>query len=273
MLFQSMRDKNSTFGVLAYLSRTSSFITLTDVINLVTINQPLSINMKIAILGAMDEEIALLRQSLENVQIHQFNHLSAYVGKMGNVEVAIVKCGIGKVAAAVSTSVVINHFEPDYVINTGSAGGFSAHLNIGDIVIATELRHHDADLTHFGYELGQNAGMPAAFTCNEALLKAAVSVNIKDVQIEQGLICTGDSFIGSDEAASVIKQNFPTICAVEMEGVAIAQSCHLLNTPFLVIRSLSDIAGKTSTISFQTYLEKAAKNSASLVMQTLSKMA
>ena len=231
--------------------------------------------MKIAILGAMDEEITLIRASLQNCQQQQFNHLTVYIGKLGEVEVALVKCGIGKVAAAVSTSVVIQHFAPDLVINTGSAGGFSSHLNIGDIVIATELRHHDADLTHFGYELGQNAGMPASVECDKNILEHALNAatSLQGVQVQQGLICTGDSFVGSDEAAAIIKQNFPSACAVEMEGVAIAQSCHLLGVPFLVIRSLSDIAGKTSTVSFETYLERAAKNSATLVMQTIAKLA
>jgi adenosylhomocysteine nucleosidase len=232
-------------------------------------------DMKIAILGAMDEEISLIRASLENCQEQHFNHLTVYIGKLGEVEVALVKCGIGKVAAAVSSSVVIHHFAPDFVINTGSAGGFSSHLNIGDIVIATELRHHDADLTHFGYEFGQTAAMPAYFESDKNLLEHAsqAAAKLHHVQVEQGLICTGDSFIGSDEAAAVIKQHFPSVCAVEMEGVAIAQSCYLLGVPFLVIRSLSDIAGKTSTVSFETYLEQAAKNSATLVMQTIARLA
>jgi adenosylhomocysteine nucleosidase len=197
------------------------------------------------------------------------------VGQLGAVEVCLVKCGIGKVAAAVSTVSVINHFSPDYVINTGSAGGFTPHLNIGDIVIGTSLRHHDADLTHFGYELGQNAGMPAEFCSDESLIESATQAisQLNDIQVEKGLICTGDSFVGSDEAAAVIRKNFPNVCAVEMEGVAIAQTCHLLSTPFLVIRSLSDIAGKTSTVSFETYLQQAAKNSAQLVMQTISELA
>lgn len=227
--------------------------------------------MKIAILGAMDEEIILIRESLAQCQEHKFNHLTVYIGLLGQTQVALVKCGIGKVAAAVSTTLLINHFSPDYVINTGSAGGFSSHLNIGDIVIATQLCHHDADLTHFGYQLGQNAGMPARFESAQSLITSAsaAAADLTGVQVQQGLICTGDSFVGSDEAASLIRTNFPSVCAVEMEGVAIAQSCYLLGVPFLVIRSLSDIAGKTSTVSFQTYLEQAAKNSATLVMQTI----
>ena len=230
--------------------------------------------MKIAILGAMDEEITLIRDALQQCQEHNVNHLLAYTGKLGDIDIVLVKCGIGKVAAAVSTTVIVNHFNPDYVINTGSAGGFSSHLNIGDIVIGTELCHSDADLTHFGYEIGQCAGMPTHFESDKKLVElASASISeLKNVQLQQGLICTGDAFIGSDEAAAIIRHNFPATCAVEMEGVAIAQSCYLLEVPFIVIRSLSDIAGKTSTVSFQTYLEQAAKNSATLVMQTILKL-
>lgn len=227
--------------------------------------------MKIAILGAMDEEITLLQDSLQQCEEHNVNHLKVYTGKLGSIDVVLVKCGIGKVAASVSTTLLVKQFSPDYVINTGSAGGFSSHLNIGDIVIATELRHFDADLTHFGYEIGQCAGMPTHFECATKLVDTAYkqAKSMNDIQVELGLICTGDSFVGSDEAAAIIRKNFPAACAVEMEGVAIAQSCHLLGVPYLVIRSLSDIAGKTSTVSFQTYLEKAAKNSAELVIQTI----
>lgn len=230
--------------------------------------------MKLAILGAMDEEIALLQQKLLNCQEVQYNHLTVYLGQLSGIDIALVKCGIGKVAAAVSTTAIINHFTPDYVINTGSAGGFSTHLNIGDIVIGTELRHHDVDLTYFGYELGQNSGMPAAYHSDPCLIDCATQAiqTLDGIQVENGLICTGDSFVGSDEAAQVIRSNFPKVCAVEMEGVAIAQTCHLLSTPFLVIRSLSDIAGKTSTVSFQTYLEQAAINSAQLVMASIANL-
>ena len=228
--------------------------------------------MKIAILGAMDEEISLLRASLSGAVEKKIAHLTVYFGTLDNVEVALVKCGIGKVAAAVSTTLVVMDFKPDYVINTGSAGGFSKDRIIGDIVIATELRHHDADLTFFGYELGQCAGMPAKYDCDAVLLECAQQAmqRIDNIGFETGLICSGDAFIGSDEGAATIRQNFPGISAVEMEGVAIAQTCHLLNVPFLVIRSFSDIAGVTSTVSFQTYLETAAKHSAQIVMQTIA---
>jgi adenosylhomocysteine nucleosidase len=227
--------------------------------------------MKIAILGAMDEEIALLKASITNLQEQSHAHLTFYCGELNGHSVVLVKCGIGKVAAAVATSLIIDRFAPDYVVNTGSAGGFDQDLDIGDIVISQAVTHHDVDITHFGYKLGQCAGMPENYVCNEQLIEAAIASakSLPDVKTKVGLICTGDSFIGSDDAAMETKQRFPEMTAVEMEGAAIAQTAYLMGTPFLVIRSLSDIAGKTSTVSFQAYLDKAAKNSANLVMGML----
>jgi adenosylhomocysteine nucleosidase len=231
--------------------------------------------MKIGILGAMDQEVALLQASLDNPEVVEWKHLTFYTGSLHGVEVVVVKCGIGKVAAAVATTALVDRFAPDYVVNTGSAGGFDTDLNIGDLVIATSVLHHDIDITHFGYALGQAAGMPATYESDETLILAAeqAAEQSLDVTTKRGLICTGDSFIGSDEAAARLREAFPTMAAVEMEGAAIAQTCFMLSTPFLVIRSLSDIAGKTSTVSFQSYLEKAAKHSAELVMQMIAVLA
>ena len=231
--------------------------------------------MKIGILGAMDQEVALLQASLDNPEVVEWKHLTFYTGSLHGVEVVVVKCGIGKVAAAVATTALVDRFAPDYVVNTGSAGGFDTDLNIGDLVIATSVLHHDIDITHFGYALGQAAGMPATYESDETLILAAeqAAEQSLDVTTKRGLICTGDSFVGSDEAAARLREAFPTMAAVEMEGAAIAQTCFMLSTPFLVIRSLSDIAGKTSTVSFQSYLEKAAKHSAELVMQMIAVLA
>lgn len=231
--------------------------------------------MKIGILGAMDQEVALLQASLDNPEVVEWKHLTFYTGSLHGVEVVVVRCGIGKVAAAVATTALVDRFAPDYVVNTGSAGGFDTDLNIGDLVIATSVLHHDIDITHFGYALGQAAGMPATYESDETLILAAeqAAEQSLDVTTKRGLICTGDSFIGSDEAAARLREAFPTMAAVEMEGAAIAQTCFMLSTPFLVIRSLSDIAGKTSTVSFQSYLEKAAKHSAELVMQMIAVLA
>lgn len=191
------------------------------------------------------------------------------------MEVVVVKCGVGKVAAAVATTVLIDRFAPDYVVNTGSAGGFDTELNIGDLVIANEVQHHDVDVTHFGFALGQVFDMPVSYCCDEKLIKAAEQAAQQSLHLKskRGLICTGDAFIGCDMAVAKLRQNFPRMAAVEMEGAAIGQTCHMLNTPFVVIRSLSDIAGKTSTLSFSQYLELAGKNSAQLVMRMITLLA
>lgn len=224
--------------------------------------------MKIGILGAMDQEVALLKQSLENVTVKEYAHLTFYAGQLHGVDVVVAKCGIGKVAAAVATTMLIDRYAPDYVVNTGSAGGFDKSLNIGDVVIGNGVQHHDVDVTHFGYALGQVYGMPDIYPCDGDLIKAAekAAEQVLHVKSKRGLICTGDQFIGCDEAAERLRNLVPNMAAVEMEGAAIAQACYMLSTPFLVIRSLSDIAGKTSQVSFTSYLETAAKNSAELVM-------
>lgn len=229
--------------------------------------------MKIAILGAMDEEVELLKSSLNNVSQQQVKHLTFYSGQLHGLDIVLCKCGIGKVAAAVATTVIVEKFEPDCVVNTGSAGGFDKDLDIGDLVIANEVLQHDVDVTHFGYQPGQPAGMPAAtFKCDSQLIEAAQQAvaNLAQQNSKLGLVCSGDGFIGSDEVAQHLSARFPTMAAVEMEGAAIGQACFLMGIPFLVIRSLSDIAGKTSTVSFQEYLPKAAKHSALLVMEMVS---
>ncbi len=231
--------------------------------------------MKIGILGAMAQEIALLKQHMQLKETFHFAHLEYYVGTINDVEVVLVKCGIGKVAASVSTTVMIDKFAPDFVVNTGSAGGFDTQLDIGDVVIATGVQHHDVDVTHFGYKRGQVYGMPDIYPCDVRMVDAAVNAanNITCTKIKRGLVCTGDSFIGCDDAVTRLRGLFPDMSAVEMEGAAIGQTCFMLDTPFLVIRSLSDIAGKESSISFSEYLEQAGKNSAELVMAMIQELA
>lgn len=229
--------------------------------------------MKIVIIGAMEQEITLLKAKISQCETSTVSYLTVYTGTIGENWVCLVQCGIGKVASAAATALLIQKFAPDAVINTGSAGGFDPELNIGDVVIATELLHHDVNVTHFGYVLGQVPQMPAYYQSDPKLVHVAQDAisDLPEIKVKTGLVCSGDSFIGSDEAANLIQANFPKMAAVEMEGAAIAQVCHLMNTPFVVIRSLSDIAGKTSTVSFESYLETAAKNSAQLVLNILSR--
>ncbi|WP_262365262.1 5'-methylthioadenosine/S-adenosylhomocysteine nucleosidase, partial [Vibrio cholerae] len=129
--------------------------------------------MKIGIIGAMQQEVAILKDLIEDVQEVNQAGCTFYSGQIQGVDVVLLQSGIGKVSAALGTALLISQYAPDVVINTGSAGGFDASLNVGDVVISSEVRHHDADVTAFGYEIGQMAGQPAAFKADEKLMTVA----------------------------------------------------------------------------------------------------
>lgn len=230
--------------------------------------------MKIGIIGAMEPEVAILKDAIVDLTTSEFGGYTFYAGQINDMDIVLVQCGIGKVASAVGTTLLITHFSPDCVINTGSAGGFDQSLNVGDVVISSEVRHHDVDVTAFGYEIGQLPNMPAGFTANNILIAAAEQSvkQVSDVQVKTGLITTGDTFMCKDDVIAQARKNFPTMLAVEMEGAAIAQACHQLSVPFVVIRSLSDIAGKESPESFEAYIEKASKYSSQMVMALLTNL-
>ncbi|MDF0533762.1 5'-methylthioadenosine/adenosylhomocysteine nucleosidase [Shewanella yunxiaonensis] len=230
--------------------------------------------MKIGIIGAMEPEVAHLITELSNAHSLTIGAVEFVSGQLAGKEVVITRSGIGKVAAAMATSLLIEKFAVDAVINTGSAGGFVDNLDIGDIVISSELRYHDVDVTAFGYEIGQMAQQPAAFTADAKLItaaKAAIS-GLGTVKAMEGLICTGDSFICDPERTAVMRRHFPQMAACEMEGAAVAQVCHQFNVPFVVIRSLSDNANNDSPVDFDTYLIKAGKHSALMVIGMLQQL-
>lgn len=229
--------------------------------------------MKIAIIGAMEEEVTLLRAKMDEKKVEVIAGCEFTSGKLAGVEVVLLRSGIGKVNAAMSTAILLDRFKPDFVINTGSAGGFNPILNVGDVVISSEVRHHDVDVTAFGYEYGQVPQLPSAFKADSELVQIAeqCAKEIKDIQVVRGLIATGDSFMSDPVRVNDIRDKFTDLQAVEMEAAAIAQVSHQFGTPFVVIRSLSDIAGKESDVSFEQFLEKAALHSAELVIKIVSK--
>ncbi|WP_338750279.1 5'-methylthioadenosine/S-adenosylhomocysteine nucleosidase [Bacillus sp. FJAT-52991] len=231
--------------------------------------------MKIAIIGAMEEEVTILRDHMDIKQVETIANSEYTIGTMNSAEVVLLRSGIGKVNAAMTTSVLLQHFQPDVIINTGSAGGLNPDLNVGDVVISTEVRHHDVDVTAFGYEYGQVPQLPAAFQADEKLLNIALNCAKEEegIQVVKGLIATGDSFMSDPERVKFISTKFNDLQAVEMEAAAIAQVAHQFSTPFVVIRSLSDIAGKESNISFDQFLPKAALHSSQLVMKMVDQLA
>lgn len=230
--------------------------------------------MKIAVIGAMEEEVELLRNTLENTSTKTIANSEYTEGTYAGHDVILLKSGIGKVNAAMSTTILLDEYKPDVVINTGSAGGYDENLEVGAIVISDEVRHHDVDATIFGYEVGQVPQMPAAFNSDEKLIKLAEEAvtEIGEHQYAVGLITTGDSFMNDPIRVETVRGYFPTMKAVEMEAAAVAQVCYQFGTPFVVIRALSDIAGKESNISFDEFLPVAAKHSTQIVLKVISKL-
>lgn len=227
--------------------------------------------MKIAVIGAMEEEVALLRDRMEVHKTEVMANCEYSIGTLYDKEIILSKSGIGKVNAAMASAILMERYRPDAVINTGSAGGYNHDLQIGDLVISSEVRHHDVDVTAFGYEYGQVPQLPEAFKADGAMIEIAASAArmIEGIQVVNGLIATGDTFMSDHERVEFVRGKFPDIQAVEMEGAAIAQVAYQFDIPFVIIRSLSDIAGRKSEISFDQFIEKASVNSASLVMEMI----
>ncbi|MFD1804039.1 5'-methylthioadenosine/S-adenosylhomocysteine nucleosidase [Mixta tenebrionis] len=230
--------------------------------------------MKAGIIGAMEQEVTLLRDKIENRQTLSIAGCEIYTGTLNGVEVALLKSGIGKVSAAMGTALLLERCRPDVVINTGSAGGLAASLQVGDIVVSDEVRYHDADVTAFGYEPGQMAGCPAAFPADDKLIAAAEScIKQLDLHAVRGLVVSGDAFINGAEPLARIRATFPQAIAVEMEATAIGHVCHQFATPFVVIRAISDVADRESHLSFEEFLSVAAKQSSLLVERLLGQLA
>ncbi|GAQ19915.1 5'-methylthioadenosine/S-adenosylhomocysteine nucleosidase [Oceanobacillus picturae] len=229
--------------------------------------------MTIGIIGAMDEEVALLLQNVSNQSEETIAGCKFVKGQINGKDVVILQSGIGKVNAAMATTIMHERYEPSHIINTGSAGGFAEKLEVGDVVISTQVVHHDVDVTAFQYAYGQVPGMPAMYDADtDLVLKTISSVKEMGLSYQEGIIATGDSFMQDPERVAFVREKFPEMIAAEMEAAAIAQVCHQYGKPFVVIRALSDIAGKESSVSFDQFLEKAAKNAATLIMTMLKSM-
>jgi adenosylhomocysteine nucleosidase len=168
-------------------------------------------------------------------------------GRLGNNEIVLWKCGIGKVNAAIGTMRLVQEHHPDVIISTGLAGGIDSKMQVMDVLAASQCVYHDVDCgSSLNCTLGQVQGLPARYDADKQLLSHASTVPTSaDERLMNGLICTGDQFITDRERQNVIKQNFPDGMACDMESAAIAQTCHLLGIPFLSLRVISDTPGRT----------------------------
>src|SRR5699024_1267916 len=223
--------------------------------------------MTYGIIGAMDEEIALLKEVMDIKNETEIANSLFIEGTIDGKDVVLVKSGIGKVNAAMTTTILMEKYAPTHVINTGSAGGFSEKLDVGDVVISSDVVHHDVDVTAFDYVYGQVPNMPATFKANEAMIEQTENIlNELKIQSEIGLIATGYFLMSDPNRVAFVRETFPNMLAAEMEGAAIAQVCHQYDEPFVIIRALSDIAGQEAPMSFQEFLKTAAENAANVII-------
>ena len=227
--------------------------------------------MTVAIIGAMEEEVTLLREAMEVEEVKTIAHVEFTKGKLNGKDVVLLKSGLGKVNVAIATTLLFEHYAIDCVINTGSAGGLHPEANIGDVVVSNGTLYHDVDVTGFNYAYGQVPGMPAIYEPNADLMRKTEEVLTKaNKTYWLGQIGTGDSFINRPDQMELIKKNCPSVVAIEMEAAAVAQVCHHYEKPFIIVRALSDIAGKESHISFNEFLAVAAKESSEMVTELVS---
>ena len=223
--------------------------------------------MKIGIIAAMEPEINFIIESLENKQTHNICGVEIFEGSIGNNHIVVSKSGIGKVNSAINTTLLINNFHPDLVINSGIAGG-SKELNTFDFVIADKLTYSDFDCQVFNYTFGQVPGMPECYYSDEkykAMLEQFLINN--DIKFKNSTVLTADSFrLSANEIKNVITTSFAT----EMEGTSIAQTCYKLNTPFLSFRIISDILDSDNHIEeYNEFEEKSAKLSSEVIINFL----
>ena len=229
----------------------------------------------IGIIGAMPQEVEHLASLLQDRRTRTHVGCTFHLGKLHDMDVILLQSGIGKVNAAVGTTLMLDLYQPEAIINTGSAGGFGEGLEIGDVVVSSEVRHHDVDAVVFGYEYGQVPQMPAAYLPDPRLITLARECveALGEVKVVEGLIATGDVFMASLERVNQARMLFPTMLAAEMEAAAIAQTCHLFGCPFVVVRALSDIVGAGDNhLSFEQFLEQAASHSARMVELMIARL-
>ena len=224
-------------------------------------------NTPVAIIGAMEQEIALLQSRIAQPQHEKVAHVAITRGTLAGKPVLLAQSGIGKVNAAITTTVLLEKYQAACVINTGSAGGLQGGMKQGDVVVGIQTAHHDADATAFGYAIGQLPQMPARYEADAALVEhaARAAIAFDGAAIHRGLIVSGDQFINHPDKIARIRTHFPDALAVEMEAAAIAQTCYQFARPCVIIRALSDLADGEAEYSFETFLQMAATHSAEMV--------
>lgn len=229
----------------------------------------------IGIIGAMDEEVARLKEKMTNVRVTTKAMMDFYQGLLGNKPVVVVRSGIGKINAAVCTQILVDDFQIRAVINTGIAGSLRNWIDIGDIVVSTDALHHDMDATNFGYPLGQVPRMDVhSFKADETMANLAKEVCEEvnpDIHVYLGRVVSGDQFIADNEVKNRILENFAGYCT-EMEGASIAHAAYLNKVPYVILRAISDKADNSATMDYPTFEKKAIEHCVKLTLGMVEKM-
>lgn len=226
----------------------------------------------IGIIGAMKEEVDAIIDLMTIKQQQTYYGYTFYEGQMNKKDIVLLQGGIGKVNAAVSTTLLLTHYDIDDVINIGSAGGLDVSQNVGDVVISSQVVHHDVDVTAFGREMGEVPEMPRFFLPDESLLEKVKAILFKqNIPSHVGLIASGDQFVCQSSQVEKIKKDFPDAMCAEMEAASIAQVCYIYQKKFIITRSLSDVFNKGENyIQFDEYLKKASLASAKMCYELVS---
>lgn len=226
----------------------------------------------IGIIGAMDVEVEFLKAALIDKKEKNISGINFVSGKLSDKDVVIAKCGIGKVFAAICAQTMILEFSPDYVINTGVAGALKKGIAVGDVVVSSDAVQHDMDTSALGDPKGLVSGINVInFPADKKLVSTMqTAVEKQGVKAIVGTVASGDKFVYEAEEKARIAEEF-SACACEMEGAAIAHTCFVNSTPFVVVRAISDSLDGGAA-DYLTFVGKAAKTSANTVISAIEKL-
>ena len=230
---------------------------------------------KIGIIGAMELEVETLKAKMDVKNTTTKAKMEFFEGTLNGVDVVVVRSGVGKVNASMCAQILADIFKVTNIINTGVAGSLDASIDIGDIVVSTDVCQHDMDATGFGYPLGEipQLGM-LSFPADEKMASLAKSVCEKvnsEIKTFSGRIVSGDQFICDKTVKEKIVSNFHGLCT-EMEGAAIGQAAYLNGIPFVILRAISDKADNSAEVDYPTFERKAAEHCAKLVEEFIAEL-
>ena len=235
--------------------------------------------MRMGIIGAMESEVANLIARMERVSYREKAGRRFAEGTLAGKEVVVVQSGIGKVAAAITAQILIDHFAVDALLNTGMAGGLDSRLAVKDLVIATAALQHDFDITAFGHArgfmYGEDDTKPTLFVADEALRAkakiAAEAVLPAGSKAIDGIVASGDIFVDDSALKAQLRDGFGA-AAAEMEGAAIAQAAVANGIPFVILRTISDLAEHQANVSFDELEQYAGKLAGDITVALLASL-